>query len=107
MSTFLLETKIKVVRRKAKKISLPKAEIKLELKLLGNTFDEAQPKIETFIDNALMNGLERIRIVHGKGTGALRRKVRQYLKQNKKVIDFFSPPPEAGGDGVTVIKLEN
>jgi len=103
----LLETRKKISRRKAKKISLPKTEIKLELKLLGYTFDEAQPKIETFLDNALMNGLERIRIVHGKGTGALRRKVRHYLKQNKKVIDFFSPPPEAGGDGVTVVKLEN
>ena len=103
----LLEITKKPVRRKTKKINLPKAEVKLELKILGNTFDEAFPKIETFIDNALMNGLERIRIVHGKGTGALRLKVRQYLKQNKKVIDFFSPPPEAGGDGVTVIKLEN
>ncbi|MDO9576535.1 MAG: endonuclease MutS2 [Candidatus Cloacimonadales bacterium] len=103
----LLEITKKSIRRKAKKINLPKAEVKLELKILGNTFDEAFPKIETFIDNALMNGLERIRIVHGKGTGALRLKVRQYLKQNKKVIDFFSPPPEAGGDGVTVIKLEN
>ena len=93
------------LRRRTKKINIPQPEVKLELKILGDTFDEAQSKIDTFIDNALMNGLERIRIVHGKGTGALRSKVRNYLKQNNKIIDFFSPPPEAGGDGVTVIKL--
>jgi DNA mismatch repair protein MutS2 len=103
----LLQTKKKIIKTKSKKIKVPKAEIKLELKILGNTFDEALPKIDSFIDNAVMNGLEKIRIVHGKGTGALRSKVRQYLKSNSKVSDFFSPPPEVGGDGVTVVKLEN
>jgi len=47
-----------------------------------------------------------VRIVHGKGTGALRAKVRNYLKSNKNVEDFFSPPPEAGGSGVTVVKIK-
>lgn len=91
---------------KISKSNLPKPEIKMELKILGNTFDEALPKIETFIDNAVLSGLEKLRIVHGKGTGALRSKVRQYLRRKKKVVDFYSPPPEAGGDGVTVVVLE-
>ncbi len=77
----------------------------LELMLLGMTFDEALPMIEEFLDNAMMNGLNKVRIVHGKGTGALRAKVRQYLRRHKKVTDFFSPPPEAGGDGVTVVSF--
>ncbi len=77
----------------------------LELMLLGMTFDEALPKIEVFLDNALMNGLNKVRIVHGKGTGALRAKVRQYLRKNKKVVEFYSPPSEAGGDGVTVVSF--
>ncbi len=91
---------------KSKAISVPKKDIKLELKILGYRFDEALPEIEAFIDNAVMNGLSSVRIVHGKGTGALRSKVRQYLKTNKKAVDFFTPPPGAGGDGVTVVKLE-
>ncbi|HPR16795.1 MAG TPA: endonuclease MutS2 [Candidatus Cloacimonadota bacterium] len=98
--------KKKVAKPKTKRIAVPKAEVKLELKILGDTFDEAVPKIDTFLDNGMMNGLGKLRIVHGKGTGALRKKVRQYLRSKNKVVDFFSPPPEAGGDGVTVVVLE-
>ena len=79
----------------------------MELKILGFTFDEAQPVIESFIDDAIVGGLGKIRIVHGKGTGALRSKVRQFLRRNKRVDDFYSPPPEAGGDGVTVVSIKN
>ncbi|RLC51263.1 MAG: hypothetical protein DRH79_06460 [Candidatus Cloacimonadota bacterium] len=92
-------------RKTSKRSKIPKADVKLELKILGFTFDEAKPEIDKFIDDAAMNGLGSIRIVHGKGTGALRAKVRQYLRSNKKELDFFTPPPEAGGDGVTVVKL--
>ncbi|HHE38906.1 MAG TPA: hypothetical protein ENL20_10095 [Candidatus Cloacimonetes bacterium] len=89
-----------------KKIKIPEKEIKFELKVLGCTFDEALPLIEEFIDNALLSGLNLVRIVHGKGTGALRSKIRQYLRKSRKINSFFTPPPETGGDGVTVIKLE-
>jgi DNA mismatch repair protein MutS2 len=111
---FLTTTKdklFKITSRKfktaqPKKVILPAREAKLELKLLGYRFEEALPEIEIFIDKAVMNDLPFVRIVHGKGTGALRSKIRQYLKNNKKVLDFYSPPPQAGGDGVTVVKLE-
>ncbi len=111
---FLTTTKDKLYRttsRKTKttqkkKVTLPACDTKLELKLLGYRFEEALPEIEVFIDKAVMSDLPFVRIVHGKGTGALRSKIRQYLKNNKKVLDFYSPPPQAGGDGVTVVKLE-
>ena len=93
--------------KKSKRISVPQKQIKMELKILGFTFDEAQPVIESFIDDAIVGGLGKIRIVHGKGTGALRSKVRQFLRRNKRVADFYSPPPEAGGDGVTVVSIKN
>ena len=89
-----------------KHINVPKNEAKMELKILGYRFEEALPEIETFIDNAVVSGLLMIRIVHGKGTGALRTKVRNYLRTNKNTEEFFSPPPEAGGSGVTVIKIK-
>jgi len=77
------------------------------LKLLGYRFEEALPQIEIFIDNAVVSGLPMIRIVHGKGTGALRAKIRNYLRSNKDTEEFYSPPPEAGGSGVTVVKLKD
>jgi DNA mismatch repair protein MutS2 len=89
-----------------KLISVPKSDAKMELKILGFRFDEALPEIETFIDNAVVNGLFMIRIVHGKGTGALRSKVRNYLRTNRNIEEFFTPPPEAGGSGVTVVKIK-
>jgi DNA mismatch repair protein MutS2 len=61
--------------------------------------------VEKLIDDAVISGLNYVRIVHGKGTGALRSKIRQYLKKNRHVAEFFTPAPEAGGDGVTVCKL--
>ena len=76
-----------------------------ELKLLGCTFNEAQPLIDEFIDNALVSGLHSLRIVHGKGTGALRTKVRDYLKKKKQVKTIGTPPQEAGGSGVTVLTI--
>ncbi len=111
---FLTTTKdklFKITSRKSKtaqpkKVTLPVRETKFELKLLGYRFEEALLEIEIFIDKAVMSDLPFVRIVHGKGTGALRSKIRQYLKNNKKVLDFYSPPPQAGGDGVTVVKLE-
>jgi DNA mismatch repair protein MutS2 len=89
-----------------KHISVPKHDAKFELKILGYRFEEALPEIETLIDDAVVSGLPLIRIVHGKGTGALRAKVRNYLSTNKNTEEFFSPPPEAGGSGVTVVKIK-
>jgi DNA mismatch repair protein MutS2 len=79
---------------------------KFELNLIGNTFEEAQPKLDTFIDQAMLGGLEMVRIVHGKGTGVLRRKVRKHLFDNDNVGEMYSPAPESGGEGVTVVKLK-
>jgi DNA mismatch repair protein MutS2 len=77
--------------------------VKTELKVLGLTFDEALPLIEAFLDEGYSAGLNKLRIVHGKGTGALRNKVRNYLAGVARIIEFYSPAPEAGGDGVTVV----
>jgi DNA mismatch repair protein MutS2 len=77
--------------------------VNFEINLLGKTYDESLPLVQDLIDNALLCGLSKVRIVHGRGTGALRKKIRDYLKNNSKVQDFYSPAQEAGGDGVTVV----
>ncbi|MDP8232704.1 MAG: Smr/MutS family protein, partial [Candidatus Zophobacter franzmannii] len=84
-----------------RKPSLDGKSITTELKLLGFTFADAQPVIDEFIDNALLGGLHKLRIVHGKGTGVLRNKVRYHLKRLKQVESIHTPPSDAGGDGVT------
>jgi DNA mismatch repair protein MutS2 len=76
-----------------------------ELKLLGLTFEEAKPLIDEFLDDAMLAGLHTLRIVHGKGTGALRTKVRDYLKKKKQVISMETPIPSEGGTGVTLVKI--
>jgi DNA mismatch repair protein MutS2 len=103
----LYESRIKAekaVTVRTASVSSP-SQARLELKLLGMTFDEAQPLIDEFIDEALVAGLHKLRIVHGKGTGALRTKVRDYLRKKKAVIGTDTPAPEAGGSGVTVVTV--
>ena len=78
---------------------------KFELKIIGLTFEEAKPLIDEFLDNAALAGLHSLRIVHGKGTGALRTKVRDYLKKRKEVKGVGTPSPNEGGTGVTVVTI--
>lgn len=77
-------------------------QVKFEINLLGNTFDDALPKIQKFIDDAYLAELKRVRIIHGKGTGILRYKIRHYLKTEKRVKEFFSATSQMGGEGVTI-----
>jgi len=103
----LFETKTKEVviknETKVKANIAPKA--KFELKILGLTFDEAKPLIDDFLDDATLAGLHSLRIVHGKGTGALRNKVRDYLKKRKEVKCLGTPGPNEGGTGVTIVTI--
>jgi len=85
--------------------SNPPPKAQFELKLLGLTFEEAKPLIDEFLDDAMLAGLHTLRIVHGKGTGALRTKVRDYLKKKKQVISLETPLPSEGGTGVTLVKI--
>ena len=77
----------------------------LELSLRGLTVDEALPRLEKYLDDAYLAGYPKVRIVHGKGTGTLRRMVRQELKGHPLVASFRPGDRYEGGDGVTVAEL--
>ncbi|MBP5275152.1 MAG: endonuclease MutS2 [Abditibacteriota bacterium] len=77
-----------------------------ELDLLGLRADEALMRLEKYLDSALLSNCSRVRIVHGKGTGALRQAVAQFLKGSKAVASFKPGDPEEGGDGVTIAELK-
>jgi DNA mismatch repair protein MutS2 len=76
-----------------------------DLDLRGMTGDEAMPLIDKFIDSAILAGLHRVDIIHGKGTGALRKKVTQYLSHHPRVKSFRLGEWNEGGTGATVVEL--
>jgi DNA mismatch repair protein MutS2 len=77
----------------------------LELEVRGQRVEEAMPRVEEFLDSAFRAGLPFVRIIHGKGTGTLRRVVREFLAQSPLVSSYETAPPHEGGEGVTVAHL--
>ena len=70
------------------KVNKKSQNISTEINLLGMTVDEATSTLEKYIDDAYLSGLHEIRIVHGKGTGLLRKGVQEYLKSNVHIKSF-------------------
>ena len=77
----------------------------LELDIRGMRVEEALIRVDEFLDKALRDGLSSVRIIHGKGTGALREAVREMLTDHRLAKSHSSEPPERGGDGATVVEL--
>lgn len=80
--------------------------VKLELDLRGERYEEAILRTEKYIDDALLANYPRVSIIHGKGTGALRQGIQNYLKGHKRVKSFRYGEAGEGGFGVTVIELK-
>ncbi len=77
-----------------------------EVSLRGLTIDEATVKLDKFLDNAVLYGLDKVYIIHGRGTGKLRRGVSEILKSLNIIKEFRIGYPEEGGIGVTVAYLK-
>lgn len=77
-----------------------------ELDIRGAYVNEALPRIDKYLDDAFLAGLKEVQIIHGKGTGALRKGVRDALKHHVHVSEFRTGSLEEGGDGVTVVKIK-
>ncbi len=80
--------------------------ISSELDLRGMISDDALLSLDKYIDDAFLVGMKEIRIIHGKGTGALRRSVTEHLKTHRSVKSFKYGNENEGGDGVTIAKLK-
>ena len=76
-----------------------------DLDIRGFRADEALAALEQFLDRAMRDGLGSVRIIHGKGTGALRQAVREHLERHPLARSFESEEPNRGGSGVTAVKL--
>jgi DNA mismatch repair protein MutS2 len=78
---------------------------KSELNVIGQTTDEAVDAVDKFLDAASMSSLSEVRIVHGHGTGALRRAIAELLKDHPHVARFTAAPQNQGGSGATLVEL--
>ncbi len=78
----------------------------MEINLLGMTVEEALMEADQFIDHAVMTGLTVVYLIHGKGTGALRKAIHQHLRGHKNVKSFRLGRYGEGEDGVTVVELK-
>lgn len=76
-----------------------------ELNVIGKTSDEAVDAVDKFLDEASIANLNEVRIIHGHGTGALRRAISEMLKDHPHVARFAAAPQEQGGSGATVVEL--
>lgn len=81
------------------------ASIRPELNVIGLTVDEAITRIDKYLDDALLSNLSQVTIIHGKGTGALRKGIHDYLKRQSHVASFRNGEFGEGDMGVTILEL--
>lgn len=77
-----------------------------ELDLRGQRYDEAMTNLDRYLDSALLAGLDVVTIIHGIGTGAIRKGVWQYLRRSSHVQSFNYAPANEGGNGATIVRLK-
>ncbi len=100
--------KLEKLRRSAEtEVRLGAAEDKAqsELNVIGQTTDEAVDAVDKFLDEASLASLSKVRIIHGHGTGALRRAIGALLDGHPHVSRFLPAPPDQGGAGATLVEL--
>jgi DNA mismatch repair protein MutS2 len=82
------------------------ADVKLELDLRGERYENALSRVEKYIDDALLSNYARVSIIHGKGTGALRQGVQEYLRNHRSVKKIRFGDAGEGGTGVTIVEFK-
>jgi DNA mismatch repair protein MutS2 len=85
----------------------PREHTSTELNVIGCTVDEALSRAERFLDESLLASERTVRVIHGYGTGQLRRALAEFFGQHPFVASFATAPPEQGGGGVTVVELKD
>jgi len=83
-----------------------KSSASMEINLVGKRVEEALPIVERFLDEAYLAGLREVRIIHGVGTGTLKKAIREALSTSPLVDSYEEPPQKEGGAGVTIVKLK-
>jgi DNA mismatch repair protein MutS2 len=77
-----------------------------EINVIGNTVEEATRRVDKFIDTAALGGKPQVRVIHGHGTGALRRGLAKFLSTHPLVERIHAEADERGGTAITVVELK-
>lgn len=101
---YVKETKQSAQKTMYSNYSLQTREYRLDIR--GEKPDEAEFSVVKFIDDSFMAGQDRVEILHGKGTGALKNTVASVLKSHENVKQFYFAPIESGGEGITIVELK-
>jgi DNA mismatch repair protein MutS2 len=76
-----------------------------EINVIGSTVEEATERVDKFLDQAALANRSRIRIIHGHGTGALRKGLAQFLSSHPLVANVASEAEDRGGKAITIVEL--
>jgi DNA mismatch repair protein MutS2 len=87
-------------------VELAPHETSTDLNVIGCSVDEALARAERFLDESLLTDQRTIRLIHGYGTGQLKRALTGFLQQHPLVARIATAPPDQGGGGVTVVELK-
>lgn len=99
-------TKVKKVKKASVKKSSVQKTRTYELNIIGKRYEEAMDMVDKFLDDAIVLGYPHVRIIHGMGTGALRKGIRKILEKNKNVVSYRDGGPNEGGLGATLVYFE-
>ena len=86
--------------------SAESAHVSNQLDLRGKRYEEALMEVDQYLDAAILAGYPQVTVVHGKGTGALRQGIVEYLKNHRSVKSFEFAPANQGGNGATIVKFK-
>jgi DNA mismatch repair protein MutS2 len=86
-------------------LSPPRAQVANEINVIGQTVEQAREQVDKFLDDAAMAHLPRVRIIHGHGTGRLRRGLAEFLQTHPLVANHVAETEERGGKAITVVEL--
>ncbi|ARU41790.1 hypothetical protein CCB80_11825 [Armatimonadetes bacterium Uphvl-Ar1] len=103
----VVQKKSKGSSRMATRMRLEKAtKISRELNIRQLRFEEAEEKLDQFLDDAIVAGVDEVRIVHGKGGGVLRKLTHDMLRRHSQIVSFEEADADSGGQGATVARLQ-
>ena len=93
-------------KKYSSKILVEKSEFDFNLDIRGLMIDEAITTLDNFMDKVVMYGMRNIKIIHGRGTGALKQTVQQFLKKYPHVKSYKYESDQFGGDGITLVEMK-
>ena len=105
--TILITIKGKIKEEK-REIRVVKGELSKEvpeINIIGKSIDEAYELLDNFIDKMILGNVDRFYIIHGRGTGALRKGVHNYLKRSKFIKNFKLASVDEGGSAITIVEI--